>query len=173
MSKLPTKAAKKGGHTQEQDKPKNAADAGGVGLAAGGEGAEPDGAHKVPGEGAEHACEKDPAEDGLEAVGQAHAPEPTPAAATESAPAELNDVEQVRKSIVRGQITALTRLRGYLSLTRGNQAAVDRLHGRSGNLICAKVSDLILRELGHTTDTPIEDGNNPIRRLLPTRHRVG
>lgn len=78
----------------------------------------------------------------------------------------LKHVEKIRTAIVHQQVTALSRLRNYVSMVDGNPEAVDLLRGEPGNLILAKVTDLILRELGHETSTPVEEKASPIRREI-------
>lgn len=79
---------------------------------------------------------------------------------------KLKHVEMIRQRILKGQVRELTLLRGYISLTDGNQSAVDRLHGETGNLILAKITDLVLKELGHETITPVEEKASHIRREI-------
>jgi len=77
---------------------------------------------------------------------------------------KLKHVERIRARIVQGQVGELTRLRNYISLTDGNQEAVDLLRGDPGAMILAKVTDLLLKELGHETDTPVESAASKVRR---------
>lgn len=78
----------------------------------------------------------------------------------------MTNIELIRSRVTRGQASELTRLRIFLSSTDGNQDCVDRLHGSSGALLLAKVTDLIMRELGHETDASVEDPNSLVRRAV-------
>lgn len=73
----------------------------------------------------------------------------------------LNQVELIRMRILRGQMGELVRLRSYISILGGNPDAVDRLHGKQGDLLLARVTDMILRELGHAEAISIDDTKNP------------
>lgn len=76
----------------------------------------------------------------------------------------LQHVETIRTRILRGQQGELVRLRSYVSILGGNQDAVDRLKGREGDLLLARVVDMILRELGHCEALPVEHDGNKTRR---------
>jgi len=78
----------------------------------------------------------------------------------------VKNVELIRSRITRGMAGELTRLRIFLSSTDGNQEAVDRLQGDGGNLLLARITDIILRELGHETNTPVEDAQSHVRRAV-------
>jgi hypothetical protein len=78
----------------------------------------------------------------------------------------MKHIEQIRPAIRRVLVKALGNIRGYISLTDGNLEAVDRLRGPGGDLILAKCTDFILRELGHETNTPVEAPSSHVRREI-------
>lgn len=78
----------------------------------------------------------------------------------------MKHVERIRAAVIGHQTRALALIRGYISLTDGNIEAIDRLRGPEGALILAKCVDLILRELGHETNTPVEASTSHVRRSV-------
>lgn len=76
----------------------------------------------------------------------------------------LTKVEQVREMILRAQIVALTRLRVQISLIGVNQEAIDALQGKAGDRVLARVTDAILRELGHHEALPVDHKDSKTRR---------
>jgi hypothetical protein len=83
----------------------------------------------------------------------------------------VKQVEIIRQRILRGQAGELARLRIYISQTEGNQEAVDRLRDAAGDEVLAKVTDLILRELGHEVDVSAERAGSRIKRALGSQPR--
>jgi hypothetical protein len=78
----------------------------------------------------------------------------------------MKHVERIRAAVIGHQRRALALIRGYISLTDGNLEAIDRLRGPVGDMILAKCTDLILRELGHETNTPVEAPTSHVRRSI-------
>lgn len=89
----------------------------------------------------------------------------------------LRHVELIRSRVLRGQNGELQRLRNFVSATEGNQQAVDALRGDSGNMILARVTELILQEIGHVQEstsrrtadgavTPVESSASHVRRAV-------
>jgi hypothetical protein len=82
---------------------------------------------------------------------------------------KLQRVELVRQHVVRGMARQLANLRVYLSMIDGNQFAVERLVGASGNEILGRVADLVMLELGDNS-TAVDDGDamrRGVARKLP------
>lgn len=61
----------------------------------------------------------------------------------------LKQVEQIRGRILRTQQQALMGVRAFISMTDGNQDAMDELTGEKGTQLLADVTDMILDRLGH------------------------
>ena len=89
----------------------------------------------------------------------------------------MKHVELIRGRILRGFAGELARLRIFISATEGNQEAVDKLRGEPGDTLLAKVTDIILQELGHTPEryrvgpgasqaVPVESADSHIRRAV-------
>lgn len=87
----------------------------------------------------------------------------------------LRHVELIRSRVLRGQMGELARIRNFVSATEGNQEAVDALRGESGNLILARVTELILQEIGHVQEStnrkngahaPVESKASQVRRAV-------
>jgi len=78
----------------------------------------------------------------------------------------MQQVDLIRQRVTRGMYSELTRLRQYISMTDGNQEAVDRLIGESGNAIHAEVVALIMARLGNEVETPVADSNSSVRRAI-------
>lgn len=78
----------------------------------------------------------------------------------------LKHVEKIRAAIVRQQVTALSRLRFYVSSIDENPAAIEALRGEIGEVLLARVVDTILRGIGHETDTPVEEKTSHVRRAI-------
>lgn len=83
----------------------------------------------------------------------------------------MKNVERIRERILRGQMGELMRLRVFISMLGENQEAVDRLLGPSGDVILAKVADLILVELGAEVATQVDDRFSKTRRAAAKRLR--
>lgn len=63
---------------------------------------------------------------------------------------QLVRVEVIRGRVVRLMISALGNLRMLLSTIPGNEEAVERLRGESGDLILGRVCDFVMMEIGDT-----------------------
>jgi hypothetical protein len=53
-----------------------------------------------------------------------------------------------------------------VSCLDGNVEVVDRLKGEEGEKRLARIIAFILKELGHETDTPVENAASHVRRTL-------
>lgn len=84
----------------------------------------------------------------------------------------MKHVELIRSRILRGFSGEFARLRVYISGTDGNQESVDQLRGEPGELLLAKVTDMVMRELGHEVETPVEEKNSVVRRALKRVRRA-
>lgn len=78
----------------------------------------------------------------------------------------MKHVELIRARILRGLVSEFVRLRVFISATEGNQEATDLLRGEKGDLLLAKTTDFIMRELGHAVETPVADKNSVVRRAV-------
>jgi hypothetical protein len=80
------------------------------------------------------------------------------------APPKHHEMQQLaRVEVVRGRTLRLMRsclgnLRSLLSSIPGNEAAVERLRGESGDLILGRCSDFVMMELGDTASAIGERG---------------
>ena len=72
----------------------------------------------------------------------------------------MNQVELIRARILRGQRGELMRLRIFISSTPDNQDVVDKLVGKEGDLLLARITDAILRELGHEEALDVDNSKN-------------
>jgi hypothetical protein len=78
----------------------------------------------------------------------------------------LKNIDIIRKRVVAGQVRELTSLRGFISSVDGNQEAVERLRGESGQLMLAVVTDCIMSQLGAPTAEGGEKPNSPASRAV-------
>ena len=65
--------------------------------------------------------------------------------------AELKNVEMIRAMAVRASGYTVDRVRIYTSQIDGNHDAVELLRGNGGDMLKARIAELILEHMGHET----------------------
>jgi hypothetical protein len=69
--------------------------------------------------------------------------------------------------LIRNHIVSYTlRLRTFVSCLPGHTETVDRLRGQEGEARCARIVDFILRELGHETESSVENASSQLRKAV-------
>lgn len=76
----------------------------------------------------------------------------------------MKNVELVRQRIVRGQLSEVTKLRQFLSMTDNNEA-LERLQGKEANKLIISLTDTILKHLGVKVEVP-KDGRTRTAKAL-------
>ncbi len=76
------------------------------------------------------------------------------------------DVGMVRKAVVSCASGAVDRARVLISCYDGCGDLVALLKGDRGEIVKARVAELLMIELGHATLTSAEDSNSEIRRAV-------
>lgn len=79
----------------------------------------------------------------------------------------LKQVEKVRQRIAHGLNREIVGIRSFLSLTEGNQEAIERLRGEQHELVLASLTEAVLMHLGNPpTVEPPTSPNSAARRTV-------
>lgn len=78
----------------------------------------------------------------------------------------MNKVELIRAYIIDRQRRQLIALRQYISMASDNNEVLARMEGKSLDQLLAKVTDLILTELGHTVVPFKKDGRTQSSKAI-------
>lgn len=76
----------------------------------------------------------------------------------------MKNVEMIRARVIRGQQVELARLRQFISMTEGNNAALAKMEGDAGRDLLAGVTDYIMARLGHVTIVGSDERTSKSRR---------
>lgn len=76
----------------------------------------------------------------------------------------MKNIELVRQRIVRGQLSEITKLRQFVSMTDNNEA-VARLKDKEANKLIIALTDMILKHLGVKVEAP-KDGRTRTAKTL-------